>query len=145
MRRRDEGGQTTVLIIGFATTILMALVVVVNASAAFLQRQELDNLADGAALYGADLGSAGVYEEGIPEDRLLQTSSAVRAAVLDYLSDVGARARYPGLTPNIRVDASERTVTVTLSAPVDLPLSIPGAPSRPRVGASSTAAVQVVP
>ena len=46
----------TLLIIGFAGILLMAIVVVIDASAAYLQRQGLDNLADGAALYGADLG-----------------------------------------------------------------------------------------
>ena len=49
MRGRDEQGQVTLLIIGFASILLMAIVVVVDASAAYLQRQGLDNLADGAA------------------------------------------------------------------------------------------------
>jgi hypothetical protein len=68
--RRDEQGQVTLLIIGFASILLMAIVVVIDASAAYLQRQGLDNLADGAALYGADLGSAGIYEQGLDGERL---------------------------------------------------------------------------
>ena len=60
----DEQGQVTLLIIGFAGILLMAIVVVIDASAAYLQRQGLDNLADGAALYGADLGSAGDLRAG---------------------------------------------------------------------------------
>ncbi len=52
--RRDEAGQATVLIIGFAVVLAMVVAVVTDASAAYLQRQGLDTLADGAALAGAD-------------------------------------------------------------------------------------------
>lgn len=145
MRRRDDGGQVTLLIIGFAGILLTAIVVVIDASAAYLQRQGLDNLADGAALYGADLGSAGIYTEGLGEDRLLQQEAAVEAAVRDYLARAEAGRRYPGIDVGVRVDAGSRSVTVRLEAPLELPLTIPGSPSNPTVGASSTAAVTVVP
>ena len=142
--RRDEQGQVTLLIIGFASILLMAVVVVVDASAAYLQRQGLDNLADGAALYGADLGSAGIYTEGLGDERLVQQEAAVKAAVRDYLARAEAGRRYPGIDVDVRVDPINRSVTVHLSAPLDLPLTVPGSPSRPTVGASSTAAVSVV-
>ena len=142
--RRDDSGQVTLLIIGFATILLMAIVMVVDASAAYLQRQGLDNLADGAALHGADIGSAGVYAEGLPEDRLLQEADAVRAAVHAYLRASGATERYPGIRAAVAVDPVARSVTVTLRAPVDLPLVVPGWSESPVVGASSTAAVTVV-
>lgn len=145
MRRRDEQGQVTLLIIGMASICLMAVAMLVDASAAYLHRQGLDNLADGAALHGADLGSAGVYTEGIPAERLLQEESAVRAAVLGYLRDVGARSRFPGIQVRVDVDPAGRSVTVSLDAPLDLPLRIPGSPARTTVGASSTAAVTVAP
>jgi hypothetical protein len=140
--RRDEQGQVTLLIIGFASILLMAIVVVVDASAAYLQRQ--DNLADGAALYGADLGSAGVYTEGLGDDRLAQQEAAVEAAVRDYLVRAGAGRRYPGIDVGVRVDTVNRSVTVRLSAPLDLPLTVPGSRGSPTVGASSTAAVTVL-
>jgi hypothetical protein len=143
-RRRDERGQVTLLIIGFAGILLMAIVAVIDASAAYLQRQGLDNLADGAALYGADLGSAGIYEEGLGEQRLSQQEAAVRAAVRDYLARAGAAQKYPGIDVGVRVDATGRSVTVRLEAPLDLPLAVPASPSNPRVAASSTAAVAVV-
>lgn len=143
-RARDEGGQVTLLIIGFATILLMAVVVVIDASAAYLQRQGLDNLADGAALHGADLGSAGVYTDGLPEDRLLQEADAVRAAVHDYLRAAGATRRYPGIQSSVVVDPSGRAVTVSLRAPLDLPLIVPGWSTAPVVGATSTAAVTVL-
>lgn len=145
MRRRDDGGQVTLLIIGFAGILLTAIVVVIDASAAYLQRQGLDNLADGAALHGADLGSAGIYTEGLGEDRLVQQEAAVEAAVRDYLARAEAGRRYPGIDVGVRVDAGSRSVTVRLEAPLELPLTIPGSPSHPTVGASSTAAVTVVP
>ena len=74
--RRDgrgaERGQATVLIVGLATVLAMTVALVVDASAAYLQRQGLDTLADGAALRGADLGATGVdvYAGGVPEERL---------------------------------------------------------------------------
>ena len=142
--RRDEHGQVTLLIIGFAGILLMAIVVVIDASAAYLQRQGLDNLADGAALYGADLGAAGIYEQGLDEQRLLQQEAAVEAAVRHYLARADAGSRFPGIDVGVRVDPVGRSVTVRLQAPLDLPLTIPGSPSSPTVGASSTAAVTVV-
>ncbi|KQV65739.1 hypothetical protein ASC64_12570 [Nocardioides sp. Root122] len=144
MKERGEDGQVTLLIIGFAGILLMAIVAVIDASSAYLQRQGLDNLADGAALYGADLGSSGIYEEGLGDDRLSQQEAAVRAAVRDYLARAGAARNYPGIDVGVRIDAVSRSVTVRLEAPIDLPLTVPGSPSRPRVAASSTAAVTVV-
>lgn len=141
---REERGSAIPLIVGLAGVLVLALAVVVNASSAFLQRQSLDTLADGAALHGADIGSAGVYAEGLPAERLLQEERAVRAAVQDYLSRVGAYETYGDIVVVARVDAAARAVTVTLSAPVDLPLTVPGTPARPTVSASGRAAVTIV-
>lgn len=143
MRRRDERGSTIPLIVGLAAVLLMGIALVINASAAYLQRQSLDTLADGAALRGADLGAAGVYGEGLSVQRLLQEKGAVEKVVVAYLQSVGADKTYPGLEVDARVNFVDRSVTVTLSAPVDLPMHIPGSPSRPVVGASSTAAVTI--
>ena len=134
----DEHGQVTLLIIGFASILLMAIVVVVDASSAYLQRQGLDNLADGAALYGADLGSAGIYEQGLDEPRLTQQEAAVEAAVRDYLARSDAAATYPGIDVAVRVDPVGRSVTVSLRAPFDLPLTIPGSPADQRLPEAST-------
>ena len=141
---KDERGQVTLLIIGFASILLMAIVVVIDASAAYLQRQGLDNLADGAALYGADLGSAAIYEQGLGEGRLLQQEAAVKEAVHDYHARAHAGSRFPGIDVGVHVDPVGRSVTVRLQAPLDLPLTIPGSPSSPTVGASSTAAVTLL-
>ena len=141
---RDERGSAIPLIVGLAGVLILALAVVVNASSAFLQRQSLDTLADGAALHGADIGSAGVYAEGLPAERLLQEERAVRAAVRDYLSRVGAYETYGDIVVVARVDPAARAVKVTLSAPLDLPLTVPGTPTRPTVSATGRAAVTIV-
>lgn len=143
-RTRDERGSTIPLIIGLAGVLLLGIVVVVDASAAYLRRQGLDTLADGAALRGADLGAVGAYADGIPDDRLRQVESQVDRAVAAYLRDSGAYAKYPGITVASDVDEAAAKVTVRLSAPLDLPLTVPGSPARPVIGATGTAAVTVL-
>lgn len=144
MRRCDERGSSIPLLVGLAAVLLMGIALVINASSAYLQRQSLDTLADGAALRGADLGAAGAYAEGgLTQARLLQEEGAVEKVVADYLRSIGADKTYPGLQVTARVDVADRSVTVVLEAPLDLPLHIPGSPTKPVVGASSTAAVTI--
>ena len=144
-RRRGERGQATVLIVGLATFLAMTIALVVDATAAYLQRQGLDTLADGAALRGADLGATGrdVYEGGVPDQRLELTAAQVRDAVGAYLRGTGAYARYPGLSYQVRVDPATESVEVSLSAPLDLPLTVPGSPDSAVIGASGSAVVGV--
>jgi hypothetical protein len=141
---RDQRGQATVLIIGLAVVLLMMTGVVTDASAAYLQRQGLDTLADGAALTGADAGASGseTYAAGLGDDLVLDAGVA-RAAVLDYLHRVGAFGRYPGLTADVRVDPVGQRVLVTVRAPVRLPLHVPGSPDRASIGATGAASVGV--
>lgn len=145
MPRRDERGQATVLIVGFAAVLAMTIALVVDATAAYLQRQGLNTLADGAALRGADLGATGrdVYEGGVPAQRLELTAAQARQAVGGYLRDTGAFARYPGLSYQVRVDPATERIEVSLSAPLDLPLTIPGSPERATIGATGSAVVGV--
>lgn len=143
MSRRDERGQITVLIIGFAAVLVMAVVMVVDASAAFLQRQALGNLADGAALYGADIGSTAVYVDGVPDEHLTQQRVSVQAAVEEYLDRTRARDRYPGIEAAVIVDQAAGRVAVRLTAPLDLPLHLPGTTRSVRVSATSSASVIV--
>ena len=132
-----------ILIVGFAVLLAMVVALVVDTSAAYLQRQGLAGLADGAALSGADLGATGadVYAGGVPEDRLALTAAQARAAVGAYLHDVGAYDRYPGLSWTLRIKGDR--VLVGLRAPLTLPLSIPGSPDRTSVGARGSAVVTV--
>jgi hypothetical protein len=143
---RDEQGQTTVLIIGLASFLLMAIVVV-DASAAFLQRQGLDTVADGAALAGADAGSRNldtIYSSGVgTRPRLEQAEALARAAVEEYLNRTGSRSDYPGLQYDVAFDPTDNSVIVRVQAPLDLPLTIPGSPERPVVGTVGSAVVQI--
>lgn len=143
MRRRDESGQATVMIVGFAFVLLIGIAMVIDASAAYLQRQGLDTVADGAALRGADLGATGreVYTGGVPSGRLDLTSDAIRAAVHDYLVRSGAYANYPGLSFDVSVDRATSSVTVRVQAPLDLPLTVPGSPGVASIGATGSAVV----
>jgi hypothetical protein len=140
---RDDTGQATIMIVGFAVVLAMAAALVTDASAAYLHRQGLDTLADGAALRGADLGATGeeTYRTGVPPDRLALTAAVARASVHTYLIDVGAFRRFPGLTWTVDVDAAAESVTVRVRAPLELPLSIPGSPGRASIGATGSAIV----
>jgi hypothetical protein len=145
-RRWDhqERGSVTVLIIGLAVVLLMMTAVVTDASAAYLQRQGLDTLADGAALTAADTGAEGdeAYGNGLDPDLHLDANLA-RAAAFTYLHRVGAYARYPGLTAQVSVDSSGQRVIVEVHAPVHLPLHVPGSPEHADVGATGAATVGV--
>ena len=139
----DERGQVTVLIVGFALVIGMLIAVVVDASAAYIQRQELNTLADGASLQGANLGVQGekVYTGGVTGDHLELTRAQAREAVRRYLAEVGAHRRFPGLTYEVLVDPLSEKVTVRLDAPLDLPLTFPGSPGSASIGATASAVV----
>ncbi|WP_240771278.1 pilus assembly protein TadG-related protein [Nocardioides sp. GY 10113] len=143
MAERSERGSSLPLIIAFFTVVLVLVVVVIDASVAYLRRQELDALADGAALQGADLGAQGdaVYRGGLGEGSLEVSPAQARRAVEEYLRDVGAHAQHPGLVASVRVEGDR--VLVTVSAPVDLPLHVPGVPLRPAVTSTASAEVHL--
>jgi hypothetical protein len=141
-RPRDERGQTTLLIVGLAVVLLMMAAVVTDASAAYLQRQELDTLADGAALTAADAGASGheAYGDGLSAQLHLDAAAA-REAALQYLVGVRAFSRYPGLTFEVSLDPTTERVVVTVRAPIRLPLRVPGSPRHAEIGARSAAGV----
>lgn len=143
-RRRNDRGTVTLLIIGLAVILLMMAAVVTDASAAYLQRQGLDTVADGAALTGADAGASGdeAYGDGLDADLHLDADIA-RAAVLGYLRRTGAYTRYPGLTVQVSVDSSVQRVIVAVHAPIHLPLHVPGSPEQASIGATGAATVGV--
>ena len=141
MSRRGEGGQTTVLIVGFAVVALLMVGVAVDASAAYLRRQGLDNVADGAALAAAD-GVQGrqVYEGGLGERARIDPEVA-RLYVAEYLRGTGAAQRYPGLRWS--VEAGAERVVVRLAAPLELPIALPGLGRSATVSATAASYVLV--
>jgi Putative Flp pilus-assembly TadE/G-like len=146
-RERAEDGQATLLIVGLTIVLLMAVAAVVDISAAYLRRQGLDTVADGAALRAADLGATGeeVYGGGVPRGRLALSADAVRGSIRDYLVASGAYATYPGLSFTVDVDPSASSVTVHITAPLELPLTVPGSPEVATIGATGSAVVVAEP
>lgn len=140
-RRTDERGQTAPLIIAFAAIVLVLVAVVVDASAAYLERQRLDSLADGAALYGADFGAQGsdAYDGGLASGDLEISRAEAERAVHAYLRDVGAHTAHPGLGASVRIVGDR--VVVELTTAIDLPLHVPGAPIRSTVRSVGSAVV----
>jgi hypothetical protein len=125
--RRDDG-TVTVMTIGFLVLIGLLTVVVVNSSAAFLERQRLNNLADGAALAAADgLDEAGFYAD---RDIVLDPAEA-RRLVGDYLAGEGVRV--------VRVSTQGDSVDVHLERELDLTLTPPAWRSNTMVVADATA------
>jgi uncharacterized membrane protein len=141
-RSRDEHGQITLMIIGFALILLMAIGVTVDASAAYLARQSLATLADGAALAGADqLQGGAAYGGGLGERVPIDVDTA-RKSVAEHLRATGAYADHPGLAASVEV-AGDRVI-VRLTAPLDLPIRVDGITAT-TVGARGSAQVIVSP
>jgi uncharacterized membrane protein len=120
----SQRGQVSLLVVGFAAVIVLLIGVVVDASAAFLRRQAIESVADGAALAAAD-GVAGeaVYTSGLGSTAAIDPEVA-EGYVAAYLARTGAAASFPGLI--WRVESAGDAVTVRLSAPLQLPISPPG-------------------
>lgn len=122
--RRGQHGQVSILIVGFAAVILLLVTVVTDASAAFLRRQALEGLADGAALAAADgVHRTYVYNRGLGAVAHIDPALA-QQSVSEYLARTGSMDRFPGLRWS--VEAGGASVTVRLSAPLDLPITPPG-------------------
>jgi len=140
-RRRIERGQATLLILGFFLVAVMLVGVVVDASAAYLRRQALDGLADGAALAAAN-GVQGeqVYVSGLGETAQIDPVAA-RDYVATYLAQSRAHQRFPGLA--YQVLPAGDSVTVHLSAPLDLPIPPPGWTADPWIDGIASAVVPV--
>ncbi|WP_298758544.1 Tad domain-containing protein [uncultured Nocardioides sp.] len=142
---RGQRGSVTPLVVGFATILALGIALVTDATAAYLQRSGLSTLADGAALSGADAGATGraTYTQGVPADDLPVDAAAARAGVETYLRQVRAHQEYPGLRVSVRVDPATSSVHVRLTAPLDLPLAIPGGPDGSTVAAEGEASSTV--
>lgn len=140
-RIRDQRGGSTPLILAFTAIILLLVAVVVDASAAYLTRQRLDALADGAALQGADQGAQGsdAYDDGLAAGDLTIARREAEQAVRAYLREVGAATDHPGIRAVVRVQGDR--IVVELEAPIDLPLGLPGAPENPTIRSTGSAVV----
>ena len=96
MKRRDEQGQLTVLIIGFTAIILLMIVVVTDISKVFLVRRDLDATADGAVLAAA-IGLAAIYAQPAADGNAELDPDEARRLTAEYLDQVAASNRFDGL------------------------------------------------
>ena len=119
-RDADDRGSVLILGIGLVAACVLAVVVLADASAAFLQRQQLLALADAAALAGAqalDLDS--YYAEGASAATGLDVA-CVPGRVRAHLARSRAASAVDGLAVD-RVVSDGQQVVVSLSAPLRLP------------------------
>lgn len=136
MNRREDG-QITVMVVGFFIVVAFLAVVVVNASSAFLQRQELDNVADGAVLAAADaLKQDSIYRRGIGQDAPLDVDEA-RRIVADYLASTGDDVAA------WRVTTDGDTIRIHLERQVELALAPPGWRSSTTITADAAGALRI--
>ncbi len=114
--KHDERGQITVLTIGLFVIVGVLVVVVINASDAFVERQRLNALADSAAITAADaLDLEAFYSTG----ELILDPAQARQRVSDHVSGhAGVRVT------EVRLEGD--TVTVRLEREILLPLTPPG-------------------
>ncbi|MGW6276588.1 pilus assembly protein TadG-related protein [Kribbella sp. NPDC055071] len=139
-RRRDEQGQMTVLIIGFAAIILLMIVVVTDISKVFLVRRELDATADGAVLAAAN-GLAAIYAQPAADGNAALDPDQARRLTAEYLDQVAASNNFDGLDWSADVDGT--TVTVRLTSTVDLPFEPPGWPGSTGIASEAAAVVPI--
>jgi hypothetical protein len=123
-RRADEGGQITAMLVIFSICLLLAIIAVIDISGGYLRRQAAMSLADGAALSASDAAAGGGVYGGEQASFVVIDRDDAAAAVDSYLRATGAFVRYPGL--RVAVGVVGHTVTVDLSMPYALPVSLPG-------------------
>lgn len=142
-RTHNQVGSVAPLMIGLFLIVATLTAVVIDASAGYLQRHQLNSIADSAALVATDgLANEQLYTAGV-QAQLTIDPTVARVRVNDYLRRSGATERFPGLT--WRMSTTATSVTVVVSAPLQLPLGVPGIASSAPVRTSATASVQVVP
>ncbi len=118
-RGRTDAGSVLILGVGLVAVCLLAVVVLVDASAAFLERMHLHALADASALAGAQgIDLPAYYREGASGATRLDPADVPRL-VRAHLTRSRASSM-EGMTLD-RVDSDGLEVVVVLSAPLRVP------------------------
>ena len=109
MKPRDDEGQVSVLIVGFVAVLVVLIGVVVDASAAFLQRAGLNSLADSAALAATDgVQGEAIYTHGLGQRGQIDPEAAqVRGDAVP--PTVGREHQFAEVVPGKVRDAGRRT------------------------------------
>jgi hypothetical protein len=128
-RPREDDGQITVLVLGYALVVLALVFTAASATAVHLARHRLMTLADGAALDAADaldrrrfyaeLGGAGPG----PDQVVALTAESVRTSVTGYLAAAPVDAGPGDVAMGEPTDSPDGfTAQVTLVTRTRLPL-----------------------
>jgi hypothetical protein len=116
-RASDDRGSVLILGVGLTAVCLLAFVVMVDASAAFLQRRQLLAVADAAALAAAQsIDLPAYYADGATSATRLDVGGLPRR-VRAYVGRAGVPE---GSTVDL-VQSDGRAVLVEMSAPLRLP------------------------
>ncbi|KIC67357.1 MULTISPECIES: pilus assembly protein TadG-related protein [Kocuria] len=117
-----DGGQTTIVLIGFALVTLLLVVTVLAITSVYVGQRQLQSLADRAAGAAADTFTT-VDRSGDGPPTAILTDDAVATSAASYLGTVGAFQDVSGLsvgTPTGSPDGT--TAQVTLTAVVHPPV-----------------------
>ena len=110
------------LALGFLAIILIAIAVVTDVSAVFLQRRSLASIADGAALAGSQAVDLSAYYRRGASSGLTPDPTRVRSVVLAYVRTAQASGGISGLVvESVRIEG--RTVLVRLRRTATAPFS----------------------
>lgn len=133
---KDDRGSVLILGAGLIAVCFLGLTVLTDASAAFLQRQHLQSLADGAALAGAQAIDLDSYYANGAERSTQLDRYAVQSAVRRHIGGWIPRDEETGLVIE-RISTDGRRVVVGIRAPLDLPFLDDLFPADVRVEASA--------
>ena len=129
-RRSDfssDEGSVLLLGIGWLMVCLFAVIVMIDASAVMVQRQQLQAACDAAALAGAQAIDFDAYYEHGATGATRLDPVAVRARVDEHLRLSDAYQALPGLHVS-RVWTDGMRVQVRAHRPLDVPILPPGLP-----------------
>jgi hypothetical protein len=123
--REAEGGQITLLIIGFTIIALMLIIGAVDVTAVQLARVRLFDAADGAALDASDaLDNGSAYEAGLRLGAVRITDGTVRQSATGYLA---AQPRPHGISSWVLANGTGspdgQTAVIVLRGTVDIPIA----------------------
>lgn len=116
---RDDRGSVLILGVGWVAVCLLSVVVLVDASAAFLQRRQLVSLADAAALAGAQAIDLDAYYERGASTATRLAPALVPVRVRTHLERAGAGGIEGLMLEDVSSDG--QGVRVRLSTPLRLP------------------------
>jgi Putative Flp pilus-assembly TadE/G-like len=123
-RDEGEGGQISLLIIGFTIIALMLIIGGVDVTAVHLARSRLLDAADAAALDASDaLDDGAAYEGGLRQSAVSITDDSVRRSATEYLA---LEPRPNGISSWVLSDGTGspdgQTAVIRLRGTADIPI-----------------------